>query len=239
VRRLIPHLAAAGVIAACAWLTNWQLERADYKRDVLAGWNDREPVALASIRAPFDLPRPVTALGNWRPNRQLLIDNQVRDGRQGVWVLTPLRLRDGRVFLVNRGWAAWPSRGDPLPDPAAPSATEMISGVLSRGPAVGVRLGKPRVPADPEWPLLVTYFDPEAMIAAYGAGLQPAVVQLDPGHPAHLTGEAWRKVSFGPDRHLGYALTWATMALVAGVIWIALGARALKRSALKRSKQSR
>lgn len=226
--RLIPHLAAALVIAGCAALTLWQIERAEYKRNLLANWYERAPVAIADLGRPFDLPQPVTGVGNWLPERQLLVDNQVREGRLGVYVLTPWEDARGRLFLVNRGWAPWPARSDPLPDPGL-RGTGRLDGVLNDGPAVGVRLGRPEVPEQPAWPVLVTYFDADALTGLFGGDLQPAVIQLDPAHPAHLTGDAWRVVTFGPDRHLGYALTWTTIGLVVAGLWLVLGIRAVKR----------
>jgi surfeit locus 1 family protein len=229
-RTLIPHLAAAFVIAGCAWLTAWQVDRADEKQRILTAWHEREPVAIDAVAAPFDLPRPVSGVGNWREDRQLLIDNQVRDRRTGVFVLTPWEVGDGRVFLVNRGWAPWPSRSAPLPDPPVTAESGAITGVLNRGPAVGARLGQAKVPENPDWPLLVTYYDADRLATVYGERLQPAVVQLDPDHAAHLTGDEWRVVTFGPDRHLGYAMTWATIAIVVAGIWLTLTVRTLRRS---------
>jgi surfeit locus 1 family protein len=217
------------VLAGCAWLTLWQLDRAEFKRQILSNWHDRTPVRIDGLQAPFDLPQPVRGLGNWDPNRQILVDNQVRNRRQGVFVLTPWIDAGGRIFLVNRGWAAWPSRSAELPDPGLEMVDGAISGVLNRGPAVGARLGETRVPESPDWPLLVTYFDAESLGGIFGAALQPAVVQLDPGHAAHLTGDVWRVVSFGPDRHLGYAMTWATIAGVVAILWLSLSLRAMKR----------
>jgi len=228
VKRIVPHVAAAVVIGGCTWLCAWQLDRADEKRDILQRWHDREPVALASLQPAYDVPQPVRGVGNWIPGRQLLIDNQIRDRRPGVYVLTPWRDADGRLFLVNRGWAPWQSRSAPLPDPEVRGSGE-IAGVLDRGPAVGARLGSAHVPDEPDWPLLTTYFDPPALARAYGSSLQPVTVKLDPGHPAHLTGDAWRIVTFGPERHIGYALTWGTIALVVAGIWVTLTARTLRR----------
>lgn len=228
--RLIPHLAAMLVIGGCIWLTVWQLDRAEEKRRILSQWHDRTPVALADLSAPFDLPQPVTGVGNWRAERQILLDNQVRDRRTGVFVLTPWESADGRLFLVNRGWAPWPNRSDPLPDPPVGGGSGAVDGVLNRGPDVGARLGEARIPERPDWPLLVTYFDPEKLRRVFGNRLQSAVVQLDPGHPAHLTGDDWRVVTFGPDRHRGYALTWATIALVVAGIWMTLTIRTLRHS---------
>lgn len=227
-RPVIPHLAAAAVIAGCVWLAQWQVERADEKRGIIERWNDRVPVRLASVEQPFELPQPVTGVGIWDASRQILIDNRVRDQRTGVHVLTPLSTQDGRLFLVNRGWTVWPARTAELPDPDVPSTEVEIRGVLNTPPGTGVRLGEAEVDRSSGWPVLVTYFDHELLAELYGEELQPAVIQLDPDHPAHLTGDRWQVVTFGPDRHIGYAMTWTSIALVVAGLWLVLTVRQMR-----------
>lgn len=228
-RSAVPHVAAIAVIAACAWLAIWQIERAGEKREILDRWHNRAPADLATLAPPYDVPQPVEALGIWVENRQLLIDNRVRDQRTGVQVLTPLRLPDGRVFLVNRGWAPWPARTAELPDPAVPTSETEIRGVLNSPPGTGVRLGEAEVQLDRDWPVLVTYFEYDVLTRLYGERLQQSVIQLDPEHPAHLTGDAWKVVTFGPDRHIGYAMTWTSIAVVVATIWLVLTLRQRQR----------
>lgn len=230
-RALIPHLAAALVIASCIWLAQWQVERASEKREIIARWHDRNPVALNELETPAALPQPVTGVGIWQPDRQILIDNRIRDQQPGVDVLTPLRVPDGRIFLVNRGWAAWSSRSSQLPDPAVTRRSIEIRGVLNTPPGTGVKLGEANAQPGPEWPILVTYFDHDRLAELFGTALQPSVIQLDPAHRDHLTGDAWTVVTFGPKRHIGYALTWATIAIVVAGIWVALTIRAVRRRA--------
>lgn len=239
IRNVIPHLAALAVIAGCAWLAQWQVERADEKREIIERWNGRAPVGLETLARPYSLPQPVSGVGNWDSSRQILIDNRIRDQRTGVNVLTPFRIADGRLFLVNRGWAAWPARTAQLPDPGLGEyATESgdaggheaeIQGVLNAPPGTGIRLGDAENRIDEGWPVLVTYFDHGVLAELFGDDLQPAVVQLDPKHPAHLTGDAWKVVTFGPDRHIGYAMTWTSIAIVVASIWLALTIRQVRR----------
>ncbi|MDT8439168.1 MAG: SURF1 family protein [Wenzhouxiangellaceae bacterium] len=216
------------VIAACTWLTLWQLQRATDKEQLLARFHGRAVVELAALSAPLSLPQPVRLAGWWRPARQVLIDNRIREGQPGVEVLTPLELDDGRWVLIQRGWASWPARDQALPDPRPPQTDPgrpvQLTGVLNHPPGVGVRMGE--ATSTEQWPRLLTWFDLESLRAAFGPTLLPAVVQLDPNHPAHLTGDAWPLVTFGPERHRGYALTWATIALVVTGIWLVLSLRA-------------
>lgn len=231
-RRLVPHLAALIVIAGCIALTLWQIDRAAGKRALLERWHDRPTLALDSLGEPLDLPQPVRAEGRWLDDRQLLIDNRIRDRQPGVGVLTPLVLDDGRVVLVDRGWAPWPARDLPLPDPRPQDQGRVeINGRLTAPPGVGARMGPSAAGPVDSWPRLVTWFDPALLADWYGATLLPAVIRLDPEHPDHLTGDAWQIVAFGPRRHLGYALTWASIAIVVAGIWLVLGVRARRHAA--------
>lgn len=224
-RSIIPHLAALAVVAGCGWLAQWQVERAEEKREIIERWNDRAPVPLETLERPYTLPQPVVGVGIWDPDRQILVDNRVRGQRTGVHVLTPLETRDGRLFLVNRGWASWPARTSDLPDPGLDRPEADIRGVLNTPPGTGIRLGEAEIDSDAEWRVLVTYFDRDVLARLLGDDLQPAVIQLDPGHPAHLTGDPWQVVTFGPERHIGYAMTWTSIALVVAGIWLVLTIR--------------
>lgn len=229
VRAIVPHIAALVVVVGCAWLTQWQVDRAAQKRELIERWHDRSAVPVDALEAPYSLPQPVTGVAIWKPDRQLLLDNKIRNGRPGVHVLTPLQLQDGRLFLVNRGWAAWPSRSARLPDPELTRSQSEIRGVLNTPPGTGLQLGSSEIPLDDDWPLLATYFDYTQLADVYGDALQPAVIQLDPSHADHLTGDAWNVVTFGPKRHIGYALTWSSIAIVVAIIWVALTIRQRRR----------
>ncbi|MFU8877236.1 MAG: SURF1 family protein [Wenzhouxiangellaceae bacterium] len=239
IRSLIPHLAALAVIGGCIWLAAWQLDRAEFKRELIERHQAMAAIDLNTSALPETLPTRVTALGRWDAARQVLIDNQMLDGRAGVFVLTPLVLEDGRLLLVNRGWAAWPSRAEPPPDPKPETEVADIIGVLNEPPRVGrAPRGRDALTGD-QWPLLATWFDHAALADRLDAELSPVVIQLAPEHPAHLTGRAWTIVSFGPQRHLGYALTWATMAVTVFIIWLALSLRARRRKTGPATRPSR
>lgn len=225
VRTLVPHLAALLVVAGCIALMLWQIDRAADKRARLAEVAAAPTLSLDEVDAGTDVPARVRSTGHFESARQLLLDNQVHQRQPGVHVFTPWRSDDGRLILVNRGWAAWPDRSRPRPDPRPPDATS-IRGLLVAPPEVGLRLGEGSELDAGRWPNLATYFDLEPIRELYGPELLPQVVQLDPEHPAHLTGAAWPVVTFGPERHLGYAFQWGLMAAVVVAIWGGLTWRA-------------
>ena len=46
----------------------------------------------------------LTLKGHFRQNKDILADNQVLKGRQGVHVYSAFDLAQGNSILVNRGW---------------------------------------------------------------------------------------------------------------------------------------
>ena len=229
---LLPHLAAVLVIALCGRLALWQFDRAEEKRALLADWAQAPAVSLdaATEESPVRFER-IQARGRFDGDRQILLDNQIRQGRTGVHVFTPFLPADGGpAWLVNRGWHALEDRRAALPAVPAPDGQVSLRGRLAPPPRVGLQLGEARALSGTDWPVLVTYLDLSRVASALHRPLAERVILLDPGHSAHLTGDDWQPVNFGPDRHLAYAWQWITMAVVVFLIWVTLTWRHLRRA---------
>lgn len=229
--RWLPHLAAVLVILMCARLAVWQFDRAEEKRGLLQAWEQADALALDEPVPEGAAYAHVRATGHFDTSRNILLDNQIRDGQPGVHVFTPFQPQGmDRSWLVNRGWHQLSSRQGPLPEVASPAGNLAIDGRLVSPPRVGLELGEAR-PLDPaNWPNLVTYLDLSRVETALGRELADRVILLDPAHPAHLTGKPWRPVNFGPDRHRAYAWQWITMAVAVFFIWVALTWRSIRNS---------
>jgi surfeit locus 1 family protein len=94
------------LVAAMTWLCLWQLGKA--QRDDHAA-PERSAVALETLSRPGQLApeafnRSVAAQGLYLPDQTVTIPRRILDGRSGSWVVTPLRLPDGSVAPVVRGW---------------------------------------------------------------------------------------------------------------------------------------
>jgi cytochrome oxidase assembly protein ShyY1 len=63
--------------------------------------------------------RPVTATGTWTTSRQLYVSERTCGSDTGFEVLTPLRLSDGRMLVVDRGCVRSSPANPTLPLPAA------------------------------------------------------------------------------------------------------------------------
>jgi cytochrome oxidase assembly protein ShyY1 len=224
-------LAAAAGCALTVYLGLWQLHRGAAKQAL-----DRQ-YAAAAAQPPLELtaaatPPAVLAAtrvsvhGEYLAERQLLLDDQARGQTPGYDVWTPLRLADGRLLIVNRGWVpAGPSRRElpPLPAPAGPLA---LSGLWRSLPEPGVRLGgaacDPSRPST-QWPRLVLYPTAADLACFYGEPVLAGEVLLAPEAPGGFVRE-WRVSSAGfpPARHYAYAAQWFAFALTLLVLFIKL-----------------
>jgi cytochrome oxidase assembly protein ShyY1 len=138
--RWLALLAAVLVLSSgMAWLGTWQLGRARDQGDAAKQARvSIPPVPLRDVLPPQTafpadgVDRPVTVTGSWERGGQLLLPERWLDGRQGFWVLTPLRLDDGSVLAVLRGWTA--SAADAERGAAAlPTTPVSLTGVLRPG----------------------------------------------------------------------------------------------------------
>lgn len=221
---LVATAAAAGLIALTLWLGNWQVGRAQEKRDRQALFEARmndTPVQLTGAVPGADplLYRRVRAAGTWVASRQLFVDNQIRDGRAGFHVVTPLAIEGSpAVVLVNRGWIARSSEYPRAPQVPVAEGRVEVSGIASRPPARFLELSAATVSGD-VWQNLSI----ERFAAASGLTVLPVVILLDaspPGlAPVRETPDA------GIAKHIEYAFTWFALAATAFVLWVALNVR--------------
>ena len=166
--------------------------------------------------------------GTWLPERTLLLDNRVHNGRLGVEVFTPLALGAGAI-LVNRGWVPRPP-GSAL-DPAL---LQVAADTPAEGrlylPEPGFTLG-PAFAGEPTFPALIQYLDMAQLSELLAMPLVRAAVVLDRPAPGFKT--IWQPYVMDARRHFGYAVQWwglAAVMLVFGLLW-RRGRRTVNRAA--------
>lgn len=220
--RFIPTALALAAVVAFVALGNWQLGRAEEKRE-LAGHFSAGGPPIDWPQLPRDAPRyqRVSLRGHYDPDHQFLLDNMSHDSVAGVDVLTPFLLDDGTAVLVNRGWLPFGATRQDLPGVAVDSAKRSVVGRLDELPRPGIWL---KAPPATGWPRLVQYPKMDELAAALGRPLAPRQVLLDPGVPDGYV-RAWTMNGTSADRSLGYAVQWFAFAAVAGILWFVLSFR--------------
>ncbi|MGW0801640.1 SURF1 family protein [Nonomuraea sp. NPDC002799] len=135
------HLLTIGVLVAFIFLGRWQLGVFQDSGKPQSS-SDPAPVAVATLARPGSqmaadaVARRVTAAGVYEAGRQLLVADRRADvdapggnvsRDHGYWVLTPLRLDDGTLMPVVRGWVA---RSDDAAVAAVPEGRVTVAGRL-------------------------------------------------------------------------------------------------------------
>ena len=227
-------------VALLLWLGTWQLQRLAWKSDLI------EMRDVNYAEAPVPVPvrdhklersgwRRVSTTGTFHHMSEFHLW-RIRDGAPGYEVLTPLEPADpgfaqrsdvnadrqvleagmsAAPLLVDRGWVPVD-----LKDPSARREGQ-IGGEVTVAGYIRTDLDlRGTATPDNEPENNIWYFvDYAAMSARDGTIYRPAVLVADEtpnpgGWPLGSTG-----VPSLPNRHLGYAFTWYSLAAAAAVIW--------------------
>jgi surfeit locus 1 family protein len=133
-------MAVAAVALFCVFvmLGTWQVQRRAWKLDLIARVDQRvhapavappAPAEWSQVTAANSEYRHVRVTGTFLNDSETLVRALTELGA-GDWVLTPLRLEDGTVVLVNRGFVP-PERRDRAAHGAAAATTDAtVTGLL-------------------------------------------------------------------------------------------------------------
>jgi surfeit locus 1 family protein len=213
------HLLVLVLSVSFLFLGFWQLRRNDHKQSLVRAARAAYAAPAPDIsRSPVVAPgKRVQLSGRYDPVHSALLRNQVRGGKDGVDVLTPLLLEDGSAVIVDRGWVAAVGDGPtPITTPT-PTGPVVVRGILhmpstlSAQDAVtsaGGQLALPRVDVgrinrDLGYQLLPRWIEAQSQTPAPAAGA-PALPQPPP-----------------PDQvnHMQYAIEWFSFAAIGVIGW--------------------
>jgi len=243
-RRTLAALILLGIaVAGLAWLGRWQLHRADERRAIrhaIEAGRRQPPVSL-NAATPAEALQPwraARAQGVWRNDLTVLIDNRNRDGRPGLWVATPLQSNDGVAVLVLRGWLPRPLGDAVLPVPPGAPGMQDVTGELAHrvprlfelpGHTAGLPDGWPLQNGDMSDLPRVQNLDLTALAFATGLNLMPTVLMQTASEPDDGLARDWPQPSVDADQNIGYAIQWFGFASIAGIAWLVVLWRALRR----------
>ena len=226
-RSAIATVALLILLGLCISAGVWQLGRAaekqilniDFAGGTIGDTNQQPVDDVAAAEYRF---RMFELSGSYDPERQILLDSMVEQGRNGYQVLTPFRTQDMTV-LVNRGWVqASPDRRQ-LPDTSVGGEQRVILARLNRLPIPGVRLPPPDV-QDSIWPRRLLFPTRDQIVANLGYAVADYQLLLDPKATDGYVRD-WKAVEIGPERNFGYAMQWFSFALLALIFYIILNVR--------------
>lgn len=226
-RWIVSHVLVLTLVVVMVNLGLWQLHRLDQKRDLNALIESRTEAPVQPVdevlpaSADFDdadevVFRPVTAIGTYLAEDEVVVRGRSYEGRSGAWILTPLRLDDGTAVVVNRGWVPLQAGLEVQPEWAPPAGEVRVEGLLVETQTRG-RFGS----IDPEGERLdeLARADVGRIQQQVDVDLVPAVLQLDQQDPAQ-PGDfpvAVGRPSLDEGPHLNYAGQWFIFSAIAAI----------------------
>ena len=220
---LIPTLVTALGLTVLIALGIWQLQRLQWKEDLMARMEsgvEAEPVPIDEALGRRDLAgvewHPVTVEGRFHHDKEVYLYATEFDLGQGVHVITPLERGDGRMVLIDRGWV---SNREIAP---ASRASGQVEGPVKVTGIVRLQAEpNPYAPeADAEKRLWFSR-NPSGMARMAGVVIDAPVLVVANESSSVSGGPRFPGYRINlPNRHLEYALTWFGLALALGAVYL-------------------
>jgi surfeit locus 1 family protein len=201
-------------------LGSWQVQRLNWKNEVIDGRQaalEVDPIPIPSRddvveRMSF---RWVEVTGTFIHDQEFYF-YAPKSGKAGYRVVTPVLQRIGLTLLVDRGWVP-ADRRDPATRLEGQIEGEVTIVGIVRTDIVGIQGPLPDNDVENnEW----FWVDPTAMSAVHGAYYRPALVVADDTANPGGWPQGDASVLGVRNSHLGYAITWFSLAFALVVIWI-------------------
>lgn len=232
---VVPGLAALVALAILIGLGTWQLQRKAWKEDLIARIEARshgEPGAIlppaewSRWNATEDEFRRVRVTGTFHHPFETPVYGLApgqRGALQGYYLMTPLRLSDGALVMINRGFVPMELK-EPAKRPESQPAGEVTVTGLVRAPEERNAFTPADDPAKNAW----FARDPRAIAQARNVGpVAPFYVEADATpNPGGWPKGGQTKLDL-PNNHLQYALTWYGIALTLVGVFAAFAWRRL------------
>lgn len=213
-----------------ASLGTWQTRRGAEKALLEAQYRVAGHVLLETALANEQRFARIEVNGRYDPQRHILLDNQVWQGRGGVHVFTPFITGAGIAILINRGWLPLPPDRMSLPPIPTPEHEITVSGILNDFPVPGRMVGAADTLERDRWPQLVTYMQHGDIANSLGLPLESRIIQLSAEAEYGFEDRDWKPVFLSSERHRAYAFQWYALMAATVVLWLLTGFRKMPRS---------
>lgn len=200
---------------AFVYLGFWQLDRMEFKhnleKDRTTALN-APPITVKELETmPLIRYRQLALKGKFLNDKNLLLDNQILNGKVGYRVLTPFQVEDSQhLILIDRGFiSAGPSRNSLAPVPEIPGGVQLIGRIhqLSQG----ITLKEDPIATEMHWPIQIQKLDYKKLSELLAQNIYPFILQL-PEESPYVFQVFPFSLGLSPKRHLGYAIQWFALA---------------------------
>jgi surfeit locus 1 family protein len=203
------------------------MDRADQKKIINMAFVERQnqpPITLnkETIQIPVKdiVWHYVTLSGEFLNDKNIVLDNQIREGKSGFLIYTPFKILDSnKIILINRGWHPLTNSRKDNPD------IPPIKGQVSQMPSSGISLGKVVTEKLNESSFRLQKMDYEVLSSLISKDLMGYEVKLrKPIFDKTYVVDSGTPVP-DSDKNYGYAFQWFAMAFTLFIIFIRLGVK--------------
>lgn len=218
---LLPLLFTALTVLFLCSMGVWQIKRLQWKESLIADYEAAQSLPATPLE---DIPpealtrseyRPVTVTGTFLHEHEFHLGARRYYGNTGYHLLTPMRMRNGNIVLINRGWIPTEFKDQETRQSSLLEGEITIQGRMRNPKASGLFTPENH----PEKNFWFTA-DIPAMQELSHLPLLPVIVEaVKPNHPRTVfPAPSDGNILFRND-HLGYALTWFSLAIAALVMY--------------------
>lgn len=208
-------IAAIPTLAMLLYLGTWQVIRMQWKEALIDEFTTRATTTAITPPAADEAGdmryQRLAASGVWMHHAEVQLTGRTFEGTAGYHVITPMRLDDGRILILNRGWVSQDYRR-PEKRPSSLDAGPVTVDAILRLPFRKGYFVPDNNPEGDDWFTLnigdiQSHHDlGDAVITSYSADV------MRPDGPYVLPIGAAVEIDI-PNDHWHYALTWYGLAL--------------------------
>jgi len=221
---LIPTIVFLLILPVLLNLGFWQLDRAEEKRALIELFKQQNDLGPLKLKGEISLDeklnyRSAEVEGRYDIKKQIFIDNKIHQGKTGVHVLTPFKIKDSQYsVLVNRGWVPMVIDRSFLPEIETPTQTLELKGKIKISNKKPFTVGE-QLQSNNGWPALIQWIDIARIEKKAGLKLLPYIFLLDEKDKTGYIRE-WKPVVMQPEKSTSYAVQWFALALALTIIYV-------------------
>jgi len=221
---LIPTIVTLLILPVLLRLGFWQLDRKKEKRGLIELFKQQNESGPLFIKDTIKLDkklnyRTAQVAGKYNSGKQIFIDNKIYQGKTGVYVMTPFKLKDSEYsILVNRGWVPMGIDRLTLPKIKTTTDTLTLSGKIKTLGKKPFMVGD-QFQSNEGWPALMQWVSLTDIENKSGLKLLPYIFLLDEKEQSGYI-RNWKPVVMQPEKSTSYAVQWFALALALTIIYI-------------------
>lgn len=221
---LIPTIVTLLILPILLSLGFWQLDRAEEKRELIAVFQQQNDLGPLLVKGDIKFDKKLNyriaeVEGSYNLSRQIFIDNKIYQGKTGVYVMTPFKLKNSEYsILVNRGWVPMVIDRSALPKIKTPTKILKLSGKIKTLGNKPFMVGD-KFQSNKGWPALMQWINFTAIEKKSGLKLLPYIFLLNEKEQSGYVRD-WKPVVMQPEKSTSYAVQWFALALALIIIYI-------------------